>query len=150
MAETLIVAYGLPALFVLSFLAATVVPMGSEAGVVLLCLKGLDPATILLTATAGNTLGAGANYFLGRWGARLWRRRHRSTSPAWQRARRTIRRWGAPILLFAWVPVIGDPLTVAAGSMEIPMGRFLAWVIIGKALRYYVVIKGVLWAGGVQ
>lgn len=146
MGEALLLDYGLPALFVLSFLAATVVPMGSEAGVVLLCLNGLDPAAILLTATAGNTLGAGVNYLLGRWGARLWRRRHRRTSPAWQRARRSIRRWGAPVLFFAWLPVIGDPLTVAAGSMEIPMGRFLAWVVLGKAVRYYIVIKGALWA----
>jgi membrane protein YqaA with SNARE-associated domain len=50
------------------------------------------------------------------------------------------------VLFFAWAPVIGDPLTVAAGSLEIPVGRFLAWVTLGKAVRYYVVIKGALWA----
>lgn len=147
MSETLLLTYGLPALFVLSFLAATVVPLGSEAGVVLLCLNGIDPWSILVTATTGNTLGAVVNYLLGRWGARLWRRRHRHpASAAWQRARRRIRRWGSPILFFAWLPVVGDPLTVAAGSLEIPMGRFLTWVVVGKAVRYYVVIRSALWA----
>ena len=147
MAETLLLSYGLPALFVLSFLAATVVPLGSEAGVVVLCLNGLDPVKILLTASAGNTLGAAVNYLLGRWGTRLWRRRHpRQPSAVWQNAHRSIRRWGAPILFFAWAPIIGDPLTVAAGSLEIPMRRFLTWVILGKAVRYLVVIKGALLA----
>ena len=150
MGEDLLLDYGLPALFALSFLAATVVPVGSEAGVALLCLQGLDPAAILLTATAGNTLAAWVNYFLGRWGARLWRRRSgRQASAGWERARGSISRWGAPTLFFAWLPVIGDPLTVAAGSLEIPMGRFFAWVTLGKAVRYYLVIRGVLWAAGV-
>jgi membrane protein YqaA with SNARE-associated domain len=147
MGETLLLSYGLPALFVLSFLAATVVPLGSEPGVVLLCLNGLDPLSIFLTATAGNTLAAVVNYLMGCWGARLWRRRHpRQASTAWKKAHRSIHRWGAPVLFFAWAPVIGDPLTVAAGSLEIPVGRFLAWVTLGKGVRYYVVIKGALWA----
>lgn len=147
MGDTLLLTYGLPGLFLLSFAAATIMPLGSEAGVVLLCLNGLDPLSILLTATAGNTLGAVTNYFLGRWGTRIWRHlNNQETSAAWQRARRGIQRWGAPALFFAWLPVIGDPLTVAAGSLDIPMGRFLAWVSLGKAARYFVVIKGTLWA----
>lgn len=149
MIDPLLLAYGLPALFILSFLAATVVPLGSEAGVILLCLAGLDPTKILLTASVGNTLGAVANYLLGRWGARLWRRRHpRAPSAAWREARRRIRRWGAPALFFAWAPIVGDPLTVAAGSLEIPMGRFLVWVAVGKTLRYYLVIRGALMVSG--
>lgn len=147
MGEALLLAHGLPALFLLSFLAATVLPLGSEAGVVALCLAGLDPVQIFLTATLGNSLAAVVNYWLGRWGTQLWRRRYaRKTSSTWQRARRRIHRWGAPVLFFAWVPVIGDPLTVAAGSLEIPMGRFLIWVALGKAVRYWVVIKGALLA----
>jgi len=149
MIEPLLIDHGLPALFILSFLAATVVPLGSEAGVVLLCLAGLDPTKILLTASVANTLGAVVNYLLGRWGARLWRRRHpKKPSAAWRVARRRIRRWGAPVLFFAWAPIVGDPLTVAAGSLEIPVGRFLAWVALGKLLRYYVIIKGAFLAVG--
>jgi membrane protein YqaA with SNARE-associated domain len=113
----------------------------------LLCLNGLDPLSVFLTATAGNTLAAVVNYLMGCWGARLWRRRHpRQSSTAWKKAHRSILRWGAPVLFFAWAPVIGDPLTVAAGSLGIPVGRFLAWVTLGKAVRYYLVIKGALWA----
>ena len=147
MDEAIVLTYGLPALFALSFLAATLVPVGSEAGVVVLCLAGLDPLAIFATASAGNVLAAVANYLLGRWGARLWRqRRPRQPSAAWRRAHHQIQRWGAPALFFAWVPVVGDPLTVAAGSLEIPMGRFLVWVTSGKALRYALVIKGALLA----
>jgi membrane protein YqaA with SNARE-associated domain len=149
MDEAQLMSYGLPALFALSFLAATLVPVGSEAGVVFLALNGLDPFSIWATATFGNTLGAAVNYFLGRWGARIWRRK-RPTPPsaAWRSARRKIRRWGTPVLFFAWAPVVGDPLTVAAGSLEIPLGRFLAWVILGKTLRYGMILQGALWAAG--
>jgi membrane protein YqaA with SNARE-associated domain len=147
MGVALLMTYGLPALFGLSFLAATLIPVGSEAGVVLLVLGQLDPVHIWATATLGNTAGAGANYVLGRWGARLWRRyRPGPVSAAWRRARQRIRRWGAPALFFAWAPIVGDPLTLAAGGLKIPLGPFLAWVTLGKALRYWVVIESAQWA----
>jgi membrane protein YqaA with SNARE-associated domain len=147
MGAALLTTYGLPALFGLSCLAATLIPVGSEAGVVLLVLSGLDPVSIWATATLGNTAGAGINYVLGRWGARFWRR-HRPHPPsaAWRRARRRIRRWGAPVLFFAWAPIVGDPLTLAAGGLKIPLGPFLAWVFLGKALRYWLVIESARWA----
>ena len=149
MNDALLLAYGLSALFALSLLAATVLPLGSEAGVVLLCVNGFDPLGVLLTASAGNILGAVVNYLLGRWGARLWRRRHAAgTSAAWRRARGHIRRWGAPVLFFAWAPIVGDPLTVAAGGLEIHPARFVFWVALGKVLRYAMLIQGTLMVAG--
>ncbi|MDJ0783698.1 MAG: YqaA family protein [Desulfosarcinaceae bacterium] len=149
MTTSLLLIYGLPGLFVLSFLAATILPLGSEAGVVLLCLEGLDPLHVFWVASVGNTLAAGVNYLVGRWGARLWRQRCPGPpSTARRRAHRRIRRWGAPVLFFAWLPVIGDPLTVAAGGLQIPLGRFFAWVALGKMARYALVIQSALIASG--
>jgi len=49
-------------------------------------------------------------------------------------------RWGSPILFFAWLPFVGDPLTVAAGVLRVNLWVFLFWVVLGKMFRYYILI----------
>ncbi|WP_331375025.1 YqaA family protein [Sinorhizobium chiapasense] len=92
---------------------------------------------LFLAATAGNVLGAVVNFALGRFLIRFEHRRWFPVSPpARQRAEALFQRYGRPVLLFSWLPVIGDPLTLVAGLLRTPLTPFLVFVTIGKAARY--------------
>lgn len=120
-------------LFVWSFAAATVLPLGSEvalAGVVATQHTLLLPIAV---ATLGNVLGSTTTFWLGRAAGTRW------LHPATSRGQRTLalmQRWGAPTLLLAWVPLLGDVLVGAAGAMGVPFAPSLVWLTIGKLGRY--------------
>ncbi|AYH45816.1 DedA family protein [Azoarcus sp. DN11] len=118
---------GLAALFLSSFLSATLLPGGSElvlAGVLKLRPEQLAPALAL--ATLGNTLGG-----MSTWGlARLLPQRADTTRLDW------VRRHGAPVLLLSWAPVVGDALCAAAGWLRLAWLPCLLWMGLGKLLRY--------------
>lgn len=125
-------------LFFWSFLAATVVPLGSEPALVALSRSGERLPLLLLIATAGNYLGACTTYGLARLAA--VKAAARLESKSGQRAVRLLDRYGRPALLLSWVPIIGDAIVAAAGVVKVPFAPFSWWVIIGKAARYAVVI----------
>ena len=129
-------AYG--GLFLAAFLAATILPAQSEAALAGLIATGRYPvAALVAVASAGNILGSAANWWLGRGVERFRDRRWFPVSEAaLERAQRWYARTGRWSLLLAWVPLIGDPLTVAAGVMREPFWRFLVLVAIGKIGRY--------------
>jgi membrane protein YqaA with SNARE-associated domain len=117
-------------LFVSSFLAATLLPGGSEAvlfGVLTLHPDQLWPA--LGVATLGNTLGGLSSYLIG------------CVIP--QRVKlkglATIQKYGTPALLLSWVPIIGDPLCVAAGWLRLNPWLSALFIAIGKFARYWVI-----------
>ncbi|PDT55325.1 MULTISPECIES: VTT domain-containing protein [Sinorhizobium] len=94
-------------------------------------------AALFFAATAGNVLGALVNYALGRFAIRFEDRHWFPVSPrARQRAETLFARYGQPVLLFSWLPIVGDPLTLGAGLLRTPLAAFLAYVTIGKAVRY--------------
>jgi len=129
--------HGLTGLFGLSFLAATLVPLGSEWLVALLVSKGAPMAAVVIVATAGNVLGSLSTYVIGLWGAtRLIERWLRFDPPQMAKARTFFRRYGAWSLLMAWLPGIGDPLCLVAGSLRFSLVRFILLVATGKAFRY--------------
>ncbi|WP_436038971.1 YqaA family protein [Rhizobium sp. LjRoot98] len=98
---------------------------------------------LFLAATAGNVLGAVVNFVLGRFLLRFEHRRWFPVSPLnRKRAEALFGRYGRPILLFSWLPVVGDPLTLVAGLLRTPFPVFIVYVTIGKAARYAVL----LWA----
>ena len=136
---------GYTGLFLTAFLAATILPLSSEG--VLAALgsgDGFELWGLVLVATAGNTLGSVVNWGLGRWSLRFRDRKWFPVSAATlDRACARFRRWGLWTLLLAWVPVVGDPLTVAAGLLRVPFTPFLVLVAAGKAFRYLVVASGV-------
>lgn len=136
------------ALFVSAFLAATVLPISSEVMLAGLITTGRgDPALLFTVATIGNTLGSVVNWFLGRGIDTLQTRRwFPITREHYERASRSFRRFGAWTLLFAWLPVVGDAFTVAAGAARIHLGVFVVLVAMGKAARYAVIVAGGLWA----
>lgn len=127
-------------LFAAAFLAATVLPMQSEAILVALILSGDHPTWALVSiASIGNTLGAVVNWALG---LGLERFRHRRWFPAseqqLEKAQRWYRKFGRWSLLLSWLPIGGDALTVIAGVLKEPLPTFIALVLIGKATRYIV------------
>ena len=141
MTTYLIVNFGYLGLFLISFLAATLLPLGSEAAVALMAAADFDPLNLMIVATAGNSLGALVNYFAGKWGAAfVFARWIRVDAATLERLEKVYGRWGAPVLFFAWLPFVGDPLTVAAGVLRVPIGLFAFWVVLGKMFRYYLLI----------
>ena len=132
--------HGLPALFLLSFLASTLVPLGSEWLLVVLLLKGTAPAAAVTTATVGNWLGAVTTWAIGVWGGPyLIRRILRISPPDEERAERFYHRYGSWSLLLSWLPVIGDPLCLVGGLLRVDFLRFSLLVFTGKLARYVVV-----------
>jgi membrane protein YqaA with SNARE-associated domain len=123
--------FGLSALFLSSFLAATLLPGGSEF-VLATGAAALWPS--LLVATAGNTLGGTSSWLLGRLiPNRVTQRDLRGRAFDW------VRRWGAPVLVLSWVPVIGDALCVAAGWLRLNLWWSVLFMGIGKFARYYLI-----------
>lgn len=133
----LLLAYG--GLFLWSFLAATILPLSSEAPLaVLVRAEGRIIAPVLV-ATVGNYLGACTTYWLGRRAAQALRKKEQDSTKSQAHAERLLRRYGQPVLLLSWVPLIGDALVALAGAWKVPFRAFSLWVALGKALRYLMV-----------
>lgn len=141
-------AYG--GLFLLAFVAATLIPAQSEAALVALILAGDQPVPALVAiASLGNILGSAANWAAGYWLTAYADRRWFPVSPdTLAKAARWYHRWGVWSLLLSWAPIIGDPLTVAAGVMREPLWRFLLLVTLAKAGRYLVLAGATLSLAG--
>ena len=132
-----ILPHGYAALFVVSFLAATVIPLGSEWLLTVMLIQDFAPLPVVATATAGNYLGSCTTYWIGLYGGPfLVRRVLRIGAESQGRAEAYFQKYGSWSLLFAWLPVIGDPLCLAAGLFRVRFGRFTILVIIGKLGRY--------------
>lgn len=124
-------------LFLAAFIAATLLPAQSEAVLIALLLGGGTPWLLVTVATAGNVLGALLNWWLGRQSLRFQHRRWFPLTPArLARAQAWYQRYGRWSLLLSWAPIIGDPITLAAGVMREPLRTFLPLVLIAKAGRY--------------
>lgn len=129
--------HGLPALFALSFLASTLIPLGSEWLLVTLLLKKHDPVIAVSVASVGNYLGACTSYFIGLYGGTwLTRKVLRIDEKGEKRAERFYDRYGCWSLLFSWLPVVGDPLCLMGGLLKIGFTRFSLLVFSGKLARY--------------
>ena len=125
----------LGSLFIATFLAATVVPLSSEATLFAVLRLHQDlfwPA--IGVATLGNTLGGLSSYAIGRLIAR--------GKPLRQVDR--VRRHGAPILIFAWLPLVGDALCVAAGWLKLDWAAVALWQGAGRFARYWLVAHGAM------
>ncbi len=132
--------FSLLGLFVTSIVAGSFLPLPSEAAfVALLVTSDLALWALLATATVGNVAGSAINWLLGLGAARFEGRRwFPVSSEALEKGRNWYHRYGRWSLLLSWVPIIGDPLTVAAGLMRDPLWSFLIIVTIAKFIRYAV------------
>ncbi|MES2480903.1 MAG: YqaA family protein [Pseudomonadota bacterium] len=127
--------YGLSTLFVVSFISATLLPLGSEPA--LFGLLKLNPDLFwpaILVATAGNTLGGMVDWWIG-YGAHraVDRWKHSSVHI---KALDWLQRLGPRACLLAWLPVVGDPLCAVAGWLKLPFWPCTVYMAIGKFMRY--------------
>lgn len=131
-------------LFLAAFTAATLLPAQSEVLVVGLLMTGYAPWLVLVVASFGNVLGSVVNWLLGRGIEQFRDRRWFPVNPSTLvRAERWYRRYGRWSLLLAWVPIIGDPLTVVGGVLRERFMIFLLLVSISKVGRYLVLAAAV-------
>jgi membrane protein YqaA with SNARE-associated domain len=136
--------YGLSTVFVVSFVSATLLPLGSEP--VVFGLVKLNPSLFwpaVLVATAGNTLGGAVDWWMG-YGAHkvVDKYRHSSThvkALAW------LEKLGPKACVFAFLPAVGDPLCAVAGWLKLPFWPCVAWMAVGKFARYVVMTGALVW-----
>ena len=129
-------------LFGISFLAATILPFSSELSLAaLIATSDYDNLLLLTVASFGNILGSLVNWALGSYSRNL-------TTKKWfpfketqiERSSKWFGKFGKWSLLFAWVPVVGDPLTLVAGILRVKFIDFIILVAIGKVSRYIFVL----------
>lgn len=137
-------AYG--GLFLTALVAATLFPAQSELLLAGLSASGsYDVGLLLLVATVGNVLGSALNWGLGRYLMHFQDRRWFPVTPRQvEKATGWFQRFGAWSLLFAWLPIVGDPLTLVAGILRVDLRLFLLLVTVGKAGRYAALVAGVV------
>ena len=129
---------GYLSLFIISFLAATILPFSSELMLAsMLSIENYNRTLLITFSSLGNILGSVFNWVLGFYFIKLQNKKwfpfnqeQISKSSQW------FEKYGKWSLLFAWVPIIGDPLTFVAGTMKTKFFIFLILVGIGKISRY--------------
>lgn len=129
-------AVGLPTLFVVSLLSSTILPMGSEPA--LLGLVKLNPDLFwmaLLVATVGNTAGGAISYWMGVGVKKTFAAEKETRWFGW------VQCFGPKTLLLSWLPIIGDPLCALAGWLKMPFWPCVAYMAIGKFLRYLILTE---------
>jgi membrane protein YqaA with SNARE-associated domain len=141
--------FGLTTLFTVAFISATLLPLGSEPA--LFGLLKLNPDlfwTAIAVATAGNTLGSALTWLMG-WGSS---KIFLNNKFAERRALLWLQRRGPKACLWSWLPVVGDPLCAVAGWLKLPFWPCVAYMAIGKCLRYVAMSVALLWVfpGAIQ
>ena len=135
-------------LFVISFLAATILPLSSEITLAgLMTVQSYNNFILLLAASVGNILGSSFNWVLG-----IYSRKFKSkkwfpfNQNQMKRSSKWFLKYGKWSLLFAWLPIVGDPLTFVAGVMRTRFLSFLVLVSIGKVARYIIIMLATDWS----
>ncbi len=137
--------FGYIGLFFSSFLAATILPLSSEVVLVFLLIKSFNPIILISIATIGNTLGSFVNYIIGAWGSVfIIKKTLRISEKDFSKAMQRFKKYGVYSLFFAWVPIVGDPLTIVAGVLKINILLFIALVVSGKLIRYIIIAYATL------
>jgi len=137
---------GYPGVFLVSFIASTLIPFSNEVVVAAMPALGYDIWATAIWATGGGYLGSLMNYLVGKKGTDFVFARWITIKPErWQQAERIFQRWGNWALFFVWLPVIGDPLAIVAGAFKIEWRLFSFWVITGKFLRFIALLGIVRW-----
>jgi membrane protein YqaA with SNARE-associated domain len=136
--------FGLSTVFVVAFISATLLPMGSEPavfGLIKLSPELFWPA--ILIATAGNTLGGAVSWWMGLGAEKVYERATGKTAE--HRALAWLQRFGPKACLLSWLPVVGDPLCALAGWLRLPFWPCVFYMAIGKFLRYLTITAALLW-----
>ena len=136
--------YGLGTLFLISFISATLLPLGSEPAV--FGLVKLNPPLFwpaLGVATVGGTLGGALTWWMGLGAERAYE--HLTHQRADGRALKWLEKHGAKACLLSWLPIVGDPICAVAGWLALPFWPCVAYMAIGKFGRYLVFTTALMW-----
>lgn len=132
--------YGYLSLFVSALLAASLIPLSPELLIALMC-QTHNFWLILLVATAGSYIGSVSTYILGYWGLTKISNRFEIVSPKnYEKGLKLFEKYGAWILLFTSVPIIGDAFVFVAGALKYDFKKFTLLTIIGKSFRFFLVL----------
>lgn len=138
---TFLTAHGVAGMFVAAFLAGSILPLASEVVLAALLVAGVPPMQLLLSASVGNTLGSITNYGIGRLGKENTIEHWLKIKPKdLERGKKYVRRFGFWGGLLAWVPVIGELITVAMGYLRTNFIWTAIMIFIGKFARYWIII----------
>ncbi|NOQ32336.1 MAG: DedA family protein [Helicobacteraceae bacterium] len=125
-------------LFISAFLAATILPFSSEASLIIAITAGMTPFKALIIASFGNVLAIILNYFIG---YKLSNYAHKQlNSKIGKKAFYLSEKYGYYSLLFSWLPIIGDPITLIAGLSKLKFWYFFIVVATLRVARYYLII----------
>jgi len=127
-------------LFFIAFLSATVLPLGSEALLLYDLTTDLNVYILFISATVGNTIGSVGNYYLGLKGEGFLARKNILKKEKVLKTKKIFDKYGGYSLLFSWVPIIGDPITIVAGMLRYDVKKFIYLTLISKGIRYLFVI----------
>lgn len=127
-------------LFLICFLSATILPMTSEGVLIGFLVTGFDPLVCLIVATTGNSIGGLTNYWLGMIGKPSLIRRFFKSEKRYDWLLRNVEKYGFWLGGLSWTPIIGDPLTIALGFFRVKFVPFLILMVLGKLLRYTVIV----------
>jgi membrane protein YqaA with SNARE-associated domain len=136
--------FGLSTLFIVAFISATLVPLGSEPA--LYGLLRLNPDMFwpaIIVATAGNTLGGALDWWMGYGAHRVLDKYQHSRSHV--KAMEWLKRLGPKACLLSWLPAVGDPLCAVAGWLRLPFWPSLGYMAVGKFLRYLTLTAALLY-----
>ncbi|MFG6488817.1 YqaA family protein [Roseateles sp. BYS78W] len=136
---------GLVAVFIITFISATLLPLGSEPAVFLVVKA--DPGmfwVVIAVATLGNTLGGATSWWVG-YGAEKAVEAVRHREPPNPRALAWLKRFGPKACVLSWLPIVGDPLCAVAGWLKLPFWPCLGWMALGKGLRFICFTVALLW-----
>ncbi len=137
--------FGLTTVFVVAFVSATLLPMGSEPAV--FGLVKLNPELFwpaVLVATLGNTAGGALSWWMG-WGAEKAYEAVSKRKPAQARALAWLQRFGPRACLLSWLPAVGDPLCAVAGWLRMPFWPCVLYMALGKFARYVTMTAALMW-----
>jgi len=130
--------FGLWSLFFSAFLSSTLLPGSSEALLITFLSQSFNEFSLLMVATIGNTLGGLTSWLLGFWLIKKYP--HSIPKKISPESIGRLRRWGWPVLLLSWLPVIGDPLCLAAGWLRLNFYLSMLAIAVGKLLRYSAIV----------
>lgn len=138
----LLIDWGYPGLFVSAMLAGSIVPFSSEIVLLGLVKLGLDPTLCIISATLGNTAGGMTCYYIGRLGRIDWIEKYfKVKREKLEKMKRFLQGKGALMAFFAFLPAIGEVISIALGYMRSNVWLTLTSMFAGKLIRYIVLLK---------
>jgi membrane protein YqaA with SNARE-associated domain len=133
--EQLVDGLGLFGLFLAALLAASVLLFPMEALVPVMVTQGYSSLGIVVAGTLGGYVGSLVNYYLASRGEEWWRARNPTRTARLDRMHVAFERWGSPLLILSWLPVLGEVLTLVAGLARVRLTVFTFWTVLGRTLR---------------